>query len=70
MDSAPVFLTPRQLMQRWKYSIVPGTLANWRSQKKGPPYQKIGSKVVYPLAELEAWERLNVVSVSGTDSKT
>ena len=32
-----------------------GTLANWRSQGKGPPYKKLGGKVVYLGADLNRW---------------
>jgi len=32
-----------------------GTLANWRSTKKGPPYYKAGSSVLYKYEELVEW---------------
>jgi predicted DNA-binding transcriptional regulator AlpA len=31
------------------------TLRYWRKQRKGPPYRKLGSAVVYEVAELRAW---------------
>jgi len=32
------------------------TLADWRSEPgKGPRYRKVGGRVVYSLAELDAW---------------
>lgn len=31
------------------------TLANWRSQDKGPPYRKLGRAVRYELGEIEEW---------------
>lgn len=31
------------------------TLANWRSLGGGPPYLKLGSRVVYDTADLDAW---------------
>ena len=34
-----------------------GTLANWRGTGDGPRFIKLGRKCLYPLAELEAWER-------------
>ena len=37
-----------------------GTLANWRVKGCGPRFIKLGRKVLYPLAELEAWERANL----------
>lgn len=40
------------------YIAVPvGTLANWRSEGRtsGPAYVKVGAKVVYLVADLDAW---------------
>lgn len=55
---ADVFLTPTELAKRWKMSTH--TLTNWRVQKVGPAYVKMGSgprgKVLYRLAEIEAYE--------------
>lgn len=55
---ANVFLTPVELAQRWKMSIH--TLTNWRVQKVGPVYVKMGSgpkgKVLYRLIDIEAYE--------------
>lgn len=31
------------------------SLANMRCKNEGPPYYKIGKKVVYDLAELKKW---------------
>ena len=33
------------------------TMRNWRQQEKGPPYLKIGGKVRYRAADLEAFLR-------------
>lgn len=55
MDNA-VHLTPRELASRWK--MAEQTLANWRFAGKGPRFIKIGRKVLYPLAEIEARELL------------
>lgn len=52
-------LTPAEVVTRWGDVIQKGTLANWRSQQKGPPYSKRGAKVVYPLDQLIAWEAAN-----------
>jgi hypothetical protein len=51
-------LTENQLADRWQNS--PRTLQGWRQQGKGPRYLKIGSRVVYPLAEVEAYEAANL----------
>jgi hypothetical protein len=31
------------------------TYENWRSLKKGPPYYKVGARVLYDDAEVDAW---------------
>jgi hypothetical protein len=35
--------------------IAVKTLENWRILKAGPPYYKIGNRVLYDSAELDAW---------------
>lgn len=43
------------------FGICTGTLANWRSQRRGPSYYKIGSRCLYDVAEVDAWIRSNRV---------
>jgi hypothetical protein len=31
------------------------TFENWRSLNKGPPYYKLGGRVLYDDAEVDAW---------------
>jgi hypothetical protein len=31
------------------------TLANWRAQRSGPPWFKLGRSFLYPVAELLKW---------------
>lgn len=50
------YLRAADVAKRWENAVSAGTLANWRVQKKGPPYVKLGSKVLYPIEQLEAWE--------------
>lgn len=59
MPAVQKVLTPDELVARFGGAIKKGTLANWRSQGKGPPFSKRGAKVVYPLDRLEAWEAAN-----------
>lgn len=54
------YLTPDEVVGRWGGAICRGTLANWRSKGKGPEFVKVGSRVVYPLDKLEAWENQNL----------
>lgn len=68
-EAAKAVLTPAEVVTRWGKAIQKGTLANWRSQKKGPPYSKRGAKVVYPLPQLEKWEAENMHLVPANDNQ-
>jgi hypothetical protein len=50
------FLTPEELVQRYKGTITLRTLINWRYTKEGPAWTKIGRTVLYGLSDVEAWE--------------
>lgn len=56
------FLTVAQLVERWKRQITVATLATWRSRGNGPPYVKVGGKVLYRVTDLEAYEKKNTRS--------
>lgn len=45
-----------ELAARWGMS--PKTLQRWRTQNVGPEYLKLGKKVMYPLADVEDYEKL------------
>lgn len=47
-------ITRIQLAAQWQ--ISPRTLEQWRWLGKGPRFLKIGARVVYDLAEVEAYE--------------
>lgn len=38
-----------------RMGIKPKTLANWRSIGGGPEYYKLGNRVLYDDAEVDAW---------------
>jgi len=40
---------------------TPGSLAVWRSEKTGPPYVKVGQRILYPRKALDAWIAANTV---------
>ena len=61
MADASLFLTTEEVSQRYRGMVSVGTLENWRAQKIGPSFIKIGKAVLYPLAELEAWDSRNRV---------
>ena len=50
MNDSKVFLTQKELAQRWKKS--PQTLANNRSLNKGPSYTKIDGQIRYDLKDI------------------
>ena len=43
-----------ELANRWRVS--PRTLEGWRGRHFGPPYLKVGGRVVYRLQDVEAFE--------------
>lgn len=55
------FLTCEEVSARYRGEISVGTLRNWRAMRIGPAYVKIGKAVLYPLDELEAWDKKNLV---------
>ncbi|MDB5459443.1 MAG: DNA-binding protein [Caulobacteraceae bacterium] len=59
--SEPTYLTPEEVTERYRGEITPGTLRNWRCLRIGPSYVKVGKGVLYPISELEAWDRRNRV---------
>lgn len=56
----PELLTDAQLAERWQLSR--GTLANQRSQGRGPAYVKIVGRVRYRRSDIEAYEQAGLVS--------
>lgn len=48
------YLSPAEVVE-----LIPGltvkTLAEWRYERRGPRYRKLGRLVVYALDELEEW---------------
>jgi hypothetical protein len=59
--SSPQYLTPEEVSERYRGEISPGTLRNWRSMRIGPSFVKVGKGVLYPVTELEVWDRKNIV---------
>lgn len=53
------FLTPYDLHRRWGKAISLKTLANWRSLALGPPYVKMGGRVLYRVADVLFYENEN-----------
>jgi hypothetical protein len=49
------FLTSKELSDRWRLSDQ--TLANWRYAGKGPRFIRVGSRVLYPIEGINAFEQ-------------
>jgi len=52
--SERLYLTSKELAHRWRLSEQ--TLANWRHAKKGPPFLRIGGRILYPLLTTHDYE--------------
>lgn len=54
MTSEVIYLTTTQLAERWQLDYR--TLANWRTQRKGPKFLRFGSRVRYPMEAVIEYE--------------
>lgn len=50
-----VIISEKLLAERWYCSIA--RLQRWRSRKMGPPYVKIGGRILYRISDIEAYEQ-------------
>lgn len=57
----PIYVTPDEVVERYRNQISEGTRRNWRSKKIGPSFIKIGKAVLYPVNELDRWDRSNLI---------
>ncbi|HXQ53140.1 MAG TPA: helix-turn-helix domain-containing protein [Stellaceae bacterium] len=55
------FLTAEEVSERYRGEVSVGTLRNWRAQRVGPPFVKIGKSVLYPAQDLDEWDKKNLV---------
>ena len=55
------YLTIEEVIDRYRGVVSAGTLRNWRAVRAGPAFVKIGKAVLYPVDELNAWEKRNMV---------
>lgn len=58
-------LNQKELAERWTNSHR--TLERWRWAGAGPAYMKIGGRVVYRIADIEAFER-DVINATSDQS--
>ena len=62
-----VYLTEKELATRW--NLLPKTLRQWRWDKKGPKYSKIGGRISYRPEDVEKFEENNNEEEKSKDSK-
>lgn len=62
MSAAPELLTAKQVAERLQLSIW--TLRNWRRDRKGPKYLRLGRAVRYRLEDIIAWENTSAQDFS------
>src|ERR1035437_1343225 len=61
-------LSPEELAHTLE--VAETTLADWRSQKKGPPYAKIGRNIWYPRDRVERWIKSQVRETSNVGDES
>jgi hypothetical protein len=57
--SSPAYVTIDEVVERYRGQISQGTFRNWRSLRIGPSFIKIGKVPLYPIEELDRWDRSN-----------
>jgi hypothetical protein len=60
-------LTPKEAADRMRLAVI--TLAHWRVAGTGPRFIKFGRRVLYPLAEIEAYERAQLHTANSVKAK-
>jgi predicted DNA-binding transcriptional regulator AlpA len=68
LEAVHDLLTDAQLAARWQLSR--GTLANQRSQGRGPAYVKLAGRVRYRRSDIEAYEQAGFVSREPAGERT
>lgn len=63
MTAHASYLTPAELVERYKNAVTLRTLANWRCSGDGPSYTKIGGRVLYPVEAVTKWEAVRTLGV-------
>jgi predicted site-specific integrase-resolvase len=69
-DNEPDYMTAAELSARWKGTISPRTLANWRCTGNGPRFVKIGGRVMYRQSDVQAWENARSVTSTSQYART
>ena len=56
-----LYLTPAEVVRRYRFSFTLETLANHRAAGVGFPYLKVGKAVLYPVALLDDYDKKHLV---------
>lgn len=59
--STRAYLTLEDVVARYRGQVSEGTLRNRRTMRIGPSFIKIGKAVLYPVSELDRWDKSNLV---------
>lgn len=52
-----------------RLGLAPATLAKWRCLRSdGPPFRRLGARVLYSSADLNAWVQLHAKQASTRDT--
>jgi hypothetical protein len=57
MTTEQEYFTSAELADRWRLSNQ--TLANWRHAGKGPPFIRVGARILYPRHAVHSFEKLD-----------
>jgi hypothetical protein len=58
-------LTPQQTAEQ--LHVAPATLAGWRVRRSGPPFVRLGRKVLYDSRDVTAWLNSRRVETNDAD---
>jgi hypothetical protein len=61
----PNYLTP-EVIARYRGQVSEGPLCNWRCMRIGPSFLKTGKTILYPIGELDRWDKSILVVCSPT----
>ncbi len=65
----PAYQPLEEVITRYRGQVSEGTPRNWRTMRIGPAFVEIGKAVLYPVAELDAWDRKNIVACYASRSR-
>ena len=55
------YLTVEEVVERYRGGVTVSTLESWRGMRIGPAFIKVGKAVLYPVEELDVWDKKNMV---------